>query len=606
MRLMPVICALSCTLLAAGGCGGGAAGGSGPEGSHARGADPLAAHAASYVAAVIDGSNYWSAAPGGITVEDTALRLHSSGIFMSFAIYRRQLEPGAQFVGLGLEVADIEDEFWVGLSDYGGSDSWQFFGPFDKDNPPPSPLVGGVVPLEGYADENGFVYWAAVVAEPHSVLIERSIFIQALPALLERPPRGDYVVDPVPASDPDLLLLPEISDLSVAGAPLIAYTSYDGGEPHLVLAYYNSGEWQRKVMLPERHLIQPRLLRDTNDVRVLAFDPDEYKVVDLPLSVWLDPKMVIELPGYATAPVTDIVADCRRAGALPEPADEILAGVVYSSDIASVFQLLRWTSQDGWDTVGPPTEFLERITGAALAINQQSGNALALVSHGEYGAADNQLTIDTALWQTVRVDGLWSEAGSDVVIDETNQAPLGLSLGYDADGAPQLVAVAARDFSINEPIRYSSSLLFDVVVGARDGGGWDFARAFTSTLRIVPITPPLPPEEVELTLKLAPFSTWSRPNQLIHSQLTGTVVFEIRSGAPQGGSLASATEYLIDSGAGYEPSAYYSGRNGTAFSFGDPNVGGGCAYIAAPELDYTDVLRGQFPARNDLRYWSPD
>jgi len=605
MRWTWISCLLTCLLIAGGGCGGRtdnpAAGAPLPDT-----ANPIATRASSHVAVEIPGADYWSAAPGGITEEGTALRLHSTGIFMSFAIYRHQLGVGEGFVGLGVDVSDLEEEFWVGLADYANGESWKFFGPYNKDNPPPYPVFGGGNPLQGFASADRYVYWAILVAEPHSVLVGRTYLLKSLPPLLERPPRGDYLVAPPDCSDPDLLLLPEMDDFSVQGAPLIAYTRYDAGEPHLALAYYNGGEWNHKVLLPERHLLQPRLLRDSFDLRVLAFDPDNYKVVDLPLSLWLEPRTVSELPGYATAPVTEIVADCRRAGALPEPQDEILAGVVYSSDLASVFQLLRWTSADGWDTVRTPVEFLDRITGAALAFNPQSGEPLALVSHGEYAVVDEQLTIDTALWQTVRVDGLWSEADSDVVIADTDQAPLGLSLGYGADGAPQLVAVAARDFSINEPIRFSASLLFDVVVGERRSQAWSFSRAFSSTLRINPIIPPLPPEEAELVLKLAPYAAWSRPAALIHSQLTGTVVYNITSGAPSGGGLESATEYLADDGAGYQPSAYYTGADGTGFSFGDPSLGGGCAYIAAPELDYTDVLHGQFPARNDLRYWCPE
>lgn len=549
-----------------------------------------------------DGSAYLMSSDQGVSTDGTTAVLDASELDLAYVVYGVQLPAGHELQGIDVTLDQPDTEFWLAYSDYGVTNRWELHGPYDAESPVPLKMAMTLDTAPNYVNGSGYTYWAVIVGRPHSVHVVSSTVHTSAPPILEKPPAGDYTADSASSLYPDLVLVPEDGWLGEAGAPLIAYTSFNDTAPELYLAYYNGGDWQTKHIDTEHNLLQPHVLLTADGIRLIAQVPLTGDFYDYLLDNQLEVTNTATFPGKTGTPLFISAADVHNFGDAEAPFEEILVAAAYSGDSHSELWLMSWTKAGGWESAHDPLTFDDRITGATMAFNPVTGNPMAIIAHGILDTSST-LLIDTSLQVAKREDAVWSLSDEDVVVGTTNQAPMGLDLGFMEDGTPQLVAVAARDFTF---LTFSASLYFDVTVGKPDGDSWTFERAFTSSVDAQPIIPPLPPTEVDVTLSIAPMASWARPNGLIHFLVNGDAIVDIGTQQPTGGTIDSETQYRSKPTVAWTVDDYYTGSSGIQFCFGDYHVGGGCAYIKASALDFNDIMGGNFVLQNELRYWSPD
>jgi hypothetical protein len=106
---------------------------------------------------------------GDVTVLGDELRLQAGDGEYAWARYSIGLPDGHLPVGLHLDVADLEGEYWVALSDYGEADAWEWRGPYSASiNVAPWRNSGR------YLSPSGNLHWVVAVAAGSNLLLAGS------------------------------------------------------------------------------------------------------------------------------------------------------------------------------------------------------------------------------------------------------------------------------------------------------------------------------------------------------------------------------------------------------------------------------------------------
>ncbi len=109
------------------------------------------------------------ASGGDVTILGSELRLQAGSGECAWARYSAGLPDGHLPVGLHVDVTDLDDEYWVALSDYGAANAWEWHGPYTESV--------NVAPWRNsmrYLSPGGNLHWVVAVGPDSSLLLAGS------------------------------------------------------------------------------------------------------------------------------------------------------------------------------------------------------------------------------------------------------------------------------------------------------------------------------------------------------------------------------------------------------------------------------------------------
>lgn len=453
-----------------------------------------------------------------------------------------------------------------------------------------APALSGV--LSGLADgqEYSVVVRARDSATPPNedtnLVLLGAVAGQVLP--FNHAPSGEYIVDAGLGNSPWLELMPEIPDVSDAGAPVMAYIATDAGLTFqkLTVAHYQGGSWVTKPIQENRNFAFPALFWTGSEFALIAYDAADAKVVDIRLDSDLNitgQQDVQALPGET---LTQLDADMSAGGAIGVAGGWSNGSVYFSETIGGNYN----TSADlhGTDT----------IAGITCGYEPGTENAWLYFSHGTITTGET-LLLDFDLSGGPR-SGSWDIAP----VGTAPNSPTQLDLCFDGAGNPRLALVIAQDFMVPIPGNpFTATLLYHAYTADFDGADWSFVKQYNSTFSF---QIQFPPTTLPITIKAVPEVRWSRPDAIEHTIYSGTVELDLATMLPTAGSLAVSMSYLTDGGGGgFVPlPGYFTGTQGTGFSWQLSGTTHGAAYVRSPEaIDGSQILSGEFAEANALVYW---
>ncbi len=177
----------------------------------------------------------------GTTEQDTSLLIESAGYEYSYGGYVFGLPLDATLLGLDLDVENVVDEYWVGLSGYGTTGGWEWQGPFTDDT-----RIDFDESFANYLSPNDNLYWVVLTTDENSLLlVDTTVDYEPWHIQFRIPPPGQQIAVPSPAGPPSMVLMPQIEEWSDAGAPVIFYSATVDTSPYIFMAYYNGTEWKQ-------------------------------------------------------------------------------------------------------------------------------------------------------------------------------------------------------------------------------------------------------------------------------------------------------------------------------------------------------------------------
>jgi hypothetical protein len=421
----------------------------------------------------------------------------------------------------------------------------------------------------------------------------------ALPARFRVPPAGDNIVNGSQSLAPSLLLLPAIPGYSEAGAPVIVYTTLGGGgaATPLLMSYYSELGWTVQDIGDSGNYANPqaRFIPGEDgalpEMRVIAYSAADTKVVERSYdSDWLLTGSTDV--GSGSGLPTNVSVDYDDAGNI---------GVAHAYAGAAGEVLYSWSDGSGsWDTQQVYSGS-DTVGGLSFRFDPQGSDPWLIFTHGTIDTSTS-LLIDFGMEQARLNGGTWTTTPIP-----HPDSPLVADLGFRGDGTPQLAITAVSDYTINIPTLdpLTLSLLVSVDTLEYDGFIWNFQRQYESTFTVGlgKILQGL----ITLNLNLASEVGWARSDELLYSQIGGSVDVNITSQLPEDATLTTDSQFMKRGAVNiYTDSGYYSGqpgRNHTWRSLAGANPS--CAYIHSPSVSVTDLLGGNFSAAGELAYWRP-
>lgn len=521
---------------------------------------------------------------GGVTEEAPAVVVDPGELDYSWVRYGFGMPVGGTLNSISLTVPAVSGEFWVGLSDYGGKDTWEWYGPYDSN----AEIVPSGAP-EQYLSESGNLYWVVLAVNGNSFTLASSTvdYDYEAPVLYHVPPPGVQTVTTEASYAPSLVRLPATEGISEDGAPLIFYTSGDGLSVDSYVAHYDGAQWVSEPLFadgPQVLMAIARLRPDTTQLVVAACNVDTGEVTLSTLSPELEVITTQPVGNDPTGTLTALAMDCldssiwcvaqaRRSG------DGAAVGASYD-DLTEHLKLPYSVDLPG-----------EEVAGLDVTYEQTSPGVYSPVvaySHGTIDTTDAILldfsvTLARPMWETSETD---------------HNSPLTLDLGTDSDGNLTMLMVSGRDFQIPLTSTYVT-LYYDAVLGTLSGDEWTYEDIYTSTVNIHIF-------ESNIAIAMAGDVSWAGSDALSFANLTGTIEFSAEGGFHiTGGDIQNETKYYTKSGDSWGDSSYFTGTPGVQLSWQDGPGGPACAYIKAETIDVNELLGGNLNISSELRYWSP-
>lgn len=558
----------------------------------APGALPQAPHVAS-ASSVIDGDDH-DGCGGSVTDDPPVAIVDAAATPCSWTRYVYGMPEGGELRFIGVEVEEVAGDYWVGLSDYGGTARWEWHGPYTA-----SSLVFPAGQPADYLSPSGNLYWVVLASGGSSLRMVSSTvsgdWLEPEP-VRRMPPPGQHLAAPGPAAHPSLVLMPEIEGVSEEGAPVIFYTGGEGDEANTCLAFYDGDDWQQRPLAPEGTLLIHPIARWTTQGGVIA----AYNA-STSLGAYGKPGLVNVMrtePGWRVTEwqdiggpidyaLTQLAMDCDAAG------EDV--SIVASYDTP-------FDQQGGFHMLTPqgthysaPLELGDKVAAAATAFDPAGGPTLAMYS---MGTTDTDGTVLLDYMVTIqRFDDGWSFDTEWLDRGE----PVGLDLGYSSAGDPQLLMICGHDVALQSPpeIDTEATLRFDVSIGTWNGLYWGYLDLLTGSATV-------DHELHTIEVNIAADAAWTGPAALSCSTAAGIVEYTADDGfAITAGALAVATHFYTDTGEGFAESPYFSGDPGLQFDWEDSAGGPCCAYIGAETVEIEVLLDVYAHQTGDLLYWSP-
>lgn len=517
---------------------------------------------------------------GTTTVSGTALIIDATGTDQySYGLYAFDLPAGYRLVSASIEVQDVTapggNGYYIGFADYGGTGRWEWHGP-NTDNVSPA-FLGS--PENYVSPLSQFIF--AIVA-PHGVKVQfNQCWVQIDIVAIEKPPAGPQTAD-VSSTLPSLAVLPATAPNIAADAPLIAYTKVTDPDSKLFLAYYNGGEWVHQPIMPQ----------DNFSRALLAWLPSGQGVIvanDLTTGALIDIRVNQAL---AVTSSTVIMANPGTMFFNASLAYDAASGTLsvahaYANDTVGQ---LYYSSNDGsgWQT-GPVLYDGDPVAGVVLRPDPLGGDPWLLFAHGTIDRST--LLILTFTLESGRLSGgNWTFTPVSFPY-----SPLAVDLTFKADGTPQAAFLSARNYNI---LGIDISLLYDVYAGSYSGG-WNFEEVFHGN-----VSPGIGFPVVPIDIDDGTDVSMAAPDELLFSEVVGTVRINLLTMLPESGLLTQYVHYMKNSGGWSESPADFTGPAGRSFSWGRTASGPAAAYVLAVPLDVTAFLNGNTNQINDIIYWS--
>lgn len=406
-------------------------------------------------------------------------------------------------------------------------------------------------------------------------------------------PGGNTIADNAQCQDPSLVLMPAIPGVSEPGAPVIVYTTLGGGGVSpLMLSYFGEAGWVNEEIggggnfsMPQAFWI-PGAGGSPGEGVVIANAIGGAGLTERRYDGQWQFSQSHEI-GAGTGVFSRLACDREASTGRVGVAHAYTSGggsIVYSSSDGSG----AWDTQAVYDG--------ESIAGLAFRFDPAGGDPWLVFTHGTSTVSTGLITLDYSMEQARLHGGTWNT--TPIPYPDSPQL---VDLAFRADGTPQLVCTAAREFKV-PLLNWTVSLLYDVATFEYNGSGWSFQTAFESAMNVS-----LQPPKLELALDLASDASWAKPDELVFTQSTGSISFDITTYIPDDGGLANGVQYLTrQTGAFYSPSGYYTGDPGRAYSWAvNAQVEPVCAYVRSATITALDVLNGNFAAAGELAFWQP-
>jgi hypothetical protein len=500
----------------------------------------------------------------------------------AWARYAYGVPPRGVVNSVSVDVSNVTGEYWVGFSDYAVNGAWEWHGPYTASATPAFKYA-----WQCYLSPARNLYWV-VVAPAGSKLQLNFSTVDYDMAPLSVPPAGEQGVDLADCQNPSLVLLPPSTDVD-DGAPLIAYTQHaDAAHPKLYFAYYSGGHWQLLPIMPENDYLMPLMRFDSEPGVIVVYNVTAAQLQCLRFDLGLNITAVEPIMDTPVGPpFFNASLDYDGAGEL---------GVAHAySDDAGGKLFFSWNDGSGWQTSAALHDD-DSVGGVSFRYDPAAGQDWLLYTHGTMTRTESTLIIDFSL-----ESGRGGQASWTFTPVNYSDSPLGVHLQFMPSGTPQVLINAARDFHIDFPVSYTASVLVDILVGAYSGSSWDLSnRIYTSTL-----TPSLSWPHLVMDIAAGGEVAWARKDELIFSEYSGQILYNLQLGQVDGGSITPVLHYRTQGSDDYgtDVEQYFTGSTGRAFSWVE-GAHHACAYVLAETLDAATVFSGELRPPNDLRYWS--
>lgn len=540
---------------------------------------------------LLDGVDY-DAVGDGTSSAGTSLELDAAGLPFSWARYVFTLPAASQLNSLDVDVATPSGEFWVALSDYGETGAWEWHGPYIADTQLPFGAD-----YARYLSPARNLYWVVLTAAGEVAVVDAcSVDYTESSVSLEIPPSGTQTVDTGVCRNPSLALVP-LGGEPGPRAPVIAYTQLAGAPEgdKLYLAYYSGGSWVTQPVLPEHNFTMPQLRWLDGDAAAVlcVYNQSLNKLVELRFdSGW-------QLSGAADIAPSPGLPFFRSALDVDPLTGEL--GLAHSYVDAAAGKLLySYTDGGVWNTMAAVHDG-DAVGGLTFRFDPAGGDPWLLFSHGTLDTTEMPHA-DFNLEMGRLSGGGWTITPVAFDDPDGHSSPLGLDLGFNGAGDPQLAMAALRDWQSFIPgFTFTGSLLLDGVVGSYTTD-WAWDKVFTAGLEWSTIGWPIP-SAIEFFLDECGEMRWAQPNELSLSEVDGSITFDL-SLNPTGGSFTNANLYKQFDGADWNDFAYFTGTAGRGFDWAQ-DLSPVCAYIESETVDYQKVLAGDWEPTGTVLYWSP-
>jgi hypothetical protein len=529
----------------------------------------------------------------GGTIQGTELGLDATGRPVAWGLYSYAMPAGH---GLGSLHVEASGEFYVALSNY-NTNRWEWHGPY-ADAVDFTPAAG---PMAYANPGSGNFYWAVATASGKSVQVIQSVVNHA--GLQFRvPPPGEATIETATMTQPSLVQMPSNVVTAEPGAPVMAYldtaATAPGGLGHqLKLAYYDGAAWQTRTVADTRLLCNPQIAFSGNQGYIVAGDTVALQTVAFVFDWEWQPsgeELVAAWPGGDQPVQIDIALS---------PIDGSL-GVIHGY---KGNQVLYSTRSGGTWTTDPPLPMTagDGALGVSCAF-AADGTPWAAYAHGLFKSQDLSLTSTLEIGSRTGVN--WTFTPQPMDVGGENSNPVVVDLGFNTAGAPQLVFSSSRLASINIPFvgEYTPPTLTDVMYGSYDAGNWTYTRLFTSSfdssLNIILMN-------MTMDLDMGPLCGWAGPDALWFNKVQGDVTIHFNLGGDPlytfiDPDVPTALNYLERNGASFDPSANFTGQNGSSFSWSTESNIRAAAYIGTGTVNVEQIIQsGQPSATGDLVYW---
>lgn len=547
-------------------------------------------------AEMVNGVDSTAAGPGA-TDDDPAVLLDAAGLTCSWAMYSFGAFEEMILNSLHVDVENVTGEFWVGLSNYGNTNAWEFQGPFTTDTD--VSLAG--IPGTYTSPLSSNLHWVVVADGDSNLRVVSSTVdydLMGMP-LFYVPPTGMQIIATPPATDPTLVIMTNAPSVAEEGAPVIFYTAGDGISANTHMAWYNGAEWENRVLDGTKRYTMARAHWTGSEGVIVCYyngaggieDPSEIRLLYTDAEWLINTTDSVNMGGPHNRIPTMLAMDhddaTHRTAAIHAYVQDLMPPQVQVSMVTDV----------GGSNSGDLAVVGDIYGGVDIAFDPDpmDDGGWAMYSSGTYDTTDI-LLLDFQIKYARLSDMTWDWEAENYI---DYNSPMAIDLHYAPDGVPRLLMISARDMSI--PFTdITASLYYDAVLGTFNGAGWDFEDIFTSSIAIHIFAQNM---DVDLGVDVS----WAASDALHFANVEGTVDFSLSPEfAITGGNLANNANYMTETAGEFSSSPYFTGDPGITHSWAAGPNGPACAYINVEQVDVDDVLSGDLSGiAADLVYWSP-
>jgi len=543
--------------------------------------------------AQVNGSDHLISGPG-VTDNPPAAELDATAIYLSWAVYGYAKPENATLNSVTVDVESVTGDFWVGISDYQGSGSWDFYGPYTDD---------ATVLVEGdpgqYVNETGNFNWVVAATSGSSLTLASSTidYTGIVLPIYHVPPTGLEDVVPAPAADPSLVIMNDHEGVAEDGAPVVFYSADDGGQSNTFIGWYDGSAWESRELFAGERWTNVRAWWTGEAGLVVGYyhgegapeDPSEFLVVHT--DAFFNPTTTESLGGAVDINPSFMDADyCAEA-------DTLALIATYPAVPDSFVEVYKYP--EGGDPQVDDDVFGNTILGCSVALSPDGSDGWGMYTSGTADTSET-IILDYQM-RSARFDGTdwaWDLSG---YVDHNE--PVAVDLHYTAAGDPEILLISARDLHIYVPfiIDLTATLYYDVVLGTYDGG-WSYETLHQSDIDLGDIF------NSNLGVDLGANVSWAAEDALHFANVDGTVSFTTTPEfAITGGLLTNHSNYMVGTGGNYEDNAYFTGAPGITHAWAAGPGGPACAYLHVEEADIDALLSGGVgDVEADLVYWSPE